>query len=132
MREALAQLRTHDSTLRRVQRELEGRVPEAHLAEALALVSAGIHADPNVIKLLKSRQENEDEGEGKVRVSANSLARKLGQLSEALSMLLAGQKRLEGKLGAVEGELGRQLSDKVGALQLQLEELRGEASRSGM
>jgi hypothetical protein len=55
-----------------------------------------------------------------VKASAGAFSRKLNQISEALSVLLAGQKRLESRISAVEGDLGMQLNEKVGGLQLQL------------
>jgi hypothetical protein len=62
-------------------------------------------------------------------MNAGLLARKLNQMGEALSMLLAGQKRLEAKIASVEGELSMQIGERAGGLQLQLEEVQGEAGR---
>jgi hypothetical protein len=40
---------------------VEGKVSEAQLTETIALINAGIHCDPNVIKLLKTRESAIDE-----------------------------------------------------------------------
>lgn len=81
--------------MRKLQREIELRVTDSQLTETIALVSSAIHQDPNVIKLLKTREAIEEEGEGdKLRINAGLLGRKLNQMSDALTMLLGGIKRV--------------------------------------
>lgn len=47
-----------------------------------------------MVKLLKTKEGYEDEEEHKVKMNALLFARKLNQMSESLSVLLAGLKRL--------------------------------------
>jgi hypothetical protein len=56
--EAAYQLRVVESAVRKLQREVEAKVGEAQLTETIALINAGIHSDPNIIKLLKTREES--------------------------------------------------------------------------
>ena len=60
--EAAYQVKTHESSLRKLQREIELRVTDSQLTETIALVSSAIHQDPNVIKLLKTREAIDEEG----------------------------------------------------------------------
>lgn len=46
-------------------------------------------------------------------------------MSDALTMLLGGIKRVETRITTVEGELTAQINEKTSSLQLQLEEVRG-------
>ena len=93
-----------------MQKDIETRVTESLLTETIALINSGIQTDPNIIKLLKTREGIlADEENDKIKVNAQSLSRKLNQISESLSILLGGIKKLEGKITTVEADLTAQL-----------------------
>ena len=95
------QLKTQDSQLRKLQKEMESRVTEMQFSETIALINAGIHSDPNILKLLKTREEMEDDqSQDKVRLNAGLFAKKLNQISESLTVLHNAIKRLESKATA--------------------------------
>jgi hypothetical protein len=39
-----------------MQKEIESRVTESLLTETIALINSGVQTDPNIIKLLKTRE----------------------------------------------------------------------------
>ena len=93
-----------------MQKDIETKVTESLLTETIALINSGIQTDPNIIKLLKTREGiPADEENDKIKVNAHSLSRKLNQISESLSILLGGIKKLEGKITTVEADLTAQL-----------------------
>ncbi len=75
------------------------------------MVNAGIQSDPNLIKLLKTREvTNTEEEESKIKMNALNFSRKLNQMSESLSLLLGNIKKLEGKIKMVESDLSSQIN----------------------
>ncbi len=64
-----------------MQREIDNTVTQSHLTETIAFVNAGIHPDPNMVKLLKTREDTNDYEDDKVKMNASLLARKLNQMS---------------------------------------------------
>jgi len=54
--EAIYLLKSHDSQLRKAQKDIELRVTDSQLIETIAYINLGIHSDPNIIKLLKTRE----------------------------------------------------------------------------
>lgn len=50
------QTKSHDQNLRHLQKEVDCRVTESHLSEVIALINSGIQTDPNLVKLLKTKE----------------------------------------------------------------------------
>ena len=101
VRELEFQIKGHDAMLKKMQREIEVRVTESLFMEMIALINSGIHTDPNINKLLKTREGREEEEKDKLKYNALLFSRKLNQLSESLSVLLAQVKRVDGKATAM-------------------------------
>lgn len=130
--ELVISVKAHETGLRRVQKDLEVRVTESQLTETIALINAGIHSDPNIIKLLKTREGYQEEPTDKVQANAQLFSRKLNQMSESLSVLLASIRRLEGRLTVTEADLHAQLNERISSLQTHMEETRGESVKDSM
>ena len=51
--------KTQDQAIKQLQKDTSTKVSESQLSEVLALINSGIQSDPNVTKLLKTK-ENQD------------------------------------------------------------------------
>lgn len=67
--------------MRKAQREVELKVGEAQLTETIAMINGGIHVDPNIVKLLKTREEALSEDDNKLKMNAGLFSRKLNQMA---------------------------------------------------
>lgn len=98
------------------------------------MINSGIHSDPNVIKLLKTREEFQDEGDEPDKLKFNALAfsKKLNQMCESLTVLLTAIKKVENRVTVVEADLTVQLNEKFNQLQTQAEEARGDQTKESL
>lgn len=113
---------------KKIQREVENRVTESVLVEVIALINTGIHTDPSIIKLLKSKEGLEQEKD-KLKMNAQLFSRKLNQISESLTVLMTHIKRVDGKATAMEMDFNVQLAEKANHLQTQIDQAKAEQTK---
>ena len=119
--------KSNEQNLRRMQKEIDSRVTESLLSETIALINAGIQTDPNIIKLLKTREGfTQNEQNDKIKINAFAFSKKLNQISESLTVLMSNIRRLESKLTVVEADLTAQLNEKQNSHQILIEEMRAD------
>lgn len=83
----------HEINIRHLQKDVEIRVTQAQLSEVIALINGGIQTDPNIMKLLKTKEVGEEETD-KIKMNAGLFSRKLNQISESLTILMSSIRKV--------------------------------------
>ena len=123
IKELAFNIKTSDKHLQKMKKELETKISESQITEALVFINSLIELDPSLSKQLKSRQtKKEDLATNPIANSSNELGRKINQISESVSLLHNTIKTLEKKVTELEFTSKSALTEKVNVLQEQIDD----------
>lgn len=122
------QLKAQEKRLEKCRKDIDVKLNEATLADLFVELTASIDIHPQLLKALPQRSPAKQE-EGHLRTSSNKLGGRMGQLTDVLRLISDKLANVERRLELSETEAKQQISERVQAMQGQLEELKKAQAR---